>query len=365
MTTKVSQAVYPQYAYQNINNNGQTVQQISPAIQNFALPQTQSTPDFLGTLGQLNQAAPQGQQGPMEQLMQMFLQMMTQIMGGAPQNQQQAQNPLTNTPPQNATLPQTFTPTTQPQNSQGFPVAKQTATTPQNSQGFPVAKNGSSAAAAASASAGKGGASASASASAGKGGASAAASASASADGKKDIKSMSNDELEKYHKEAKGKEKAEVSKEKHRRKAEGNGKMENGKEMTDPYEVNIDGEKYVFVKDKNKNGQIDNEQEFLGASDSKDNLFKEMKELDTNKDGKVSKDEMDAQGVKLQKVDKNGKLTNQSKDVNNVDVNSFQKNGSFNGAGNAGSFNMQLADGRQVTGNEVFETLEKLKSYFA
>ncbi|MEW5822563.1 MAG: hypothetical protein AB1782_20385 [Cyanobacteriota bacterium] len=373
--TTIAFLQYPnnnQYNNYAINNNSSpaysTIPQagitFSPTVQQSTQPQS-SIDNLLGGWNQLNNATPQQNQAqnPMMQFFQMMMQMMMQMMGIQQPQQQQSQSPQQ----------QAQAPYGTQNNSQGFPVAQNTPqNAPQNTQGFPVVKNANNGGAAASAAAGPNGAAASAAAG-GKGGAAASAAAggkdgaaaSAAAEGKKDIKSMSNDELEAAHKKAKGKEAAEISKEKHRRKKEGDGKTSSGKEMTDPYEVNINGEKYVFVQDKNKNGKVDGESEFLGFNDKKGNLFNGMKKLDSNGDGQVSKAEMDAQGVKLQKVDSNGKLTSQAKDVQGVDLASFKENANFNGSGEAGSFNVKLADGQTVQGKEIFETLEKLKSYFS
>ncbi|MEW5819990.1 MAG: hypothetical protein AB1782_07340 [Cyanobacteriota bacterium] len=147
----------------------------------------------------------------------------------------------------------------------------------------------------------------------------------------------------------------------HQLQSEGMSSTSSGESLHDPYEVNIDGEKYVFVADKNKNGKIDKEAEILGFNDTKDNLFADMKKLDANHDGKVDKSEMDKAGVKLAKVGQDGKVNlAQTKDVNSVDINSFSKNKNFKGAGEAGTFNVNLADGKNVKGKEVFEEMQQI-----
>ena len=191
-------------------------------------------------------------------------------------------------------------------------------------------------------------------------GAAASAAASASASGK-DFSQMSNDELQAYWNEHKDSASGD---EIHRRAKTSDSKTSSGETLHDPYEVTIDGEKYLFVKDENQNGKVDSEKEILGINDSKDDLFQGMKELDKNQDGKVDKSEMDAANVKLAKVAADGKVDlNQTKDINSVDINSFLKSDKFKGAGEAGVFNVNLADGNTVQGKEIFEELEQILKY--
>jgi len=126
----------------------------------------------------------------------------------------------------------------------------------------------------------------------------------------------------------------------------------------DPYEVNIDGEKYVFVQDANNDGITNDKNEILGINDTKNNLFAGMKGLDKNGDGNVSADELKASNTKLMKVGADGKLSNQqysTDNINGINLNSFKNTNNTGELGIFGSFTVNLANGGTANGAETFE----------
>jgi len=125
----------------------------------------------------------------------------------------------------------------------------------------------------------------------------------------------------------------------------------------DPYEVKIGDDDYVFVQDKNKDGKFNGKVEILGYTDSRNNLFNEMKSLDMNGDSYISSDELQKQGVKLMKM-KDGKLTTNEYSLNKVkgiDLKLFQTVNTFSGSETAGKFMLDLNDNTYAEGKETFK----------
>lgn len=128
----------------------------------------------------------------------------------------------------------------------------------------------------------------------------------------------------------------------------------------DPYEITIDGQKYILGQDRNDDGTISNITEILGIQDNQDNVFASMKKLDTNNDGYVSQEEMQAQHIVLTAVNADGELTNSGYDMGLVKGISLASLQNMDGTNNVfGKFTMDLQD-RQVAGNLTFED----KTYF-
>lgn len=130
--------------------------------------------------------------------------------------------------------------------------------------------------------------------------------------------------------------------------------------MVDPYEIVINGTKYIMGKDANSNGTIDNVSEILGITDSIENPFESLLLLDSDKDGEVSKDELLRNGIVLKAVNDSGKLTNTSFDlslINGIDLKTLNavKNGT-----SIGTFEMTFLNGRTAQGSQTFEN----QSYF-
>ena len=137
--------------------------------------------------------------------------------------------------------------------------------------------------------------------------------------------------------------------------------------LSDPYEVNIDGKNYIFTRDTNGNNKVDGKQEILGINDTKDNLFADMKSLDTNKDGKVSTDELAAAGVSLNEV-LDGKISNRKYDlskISGVDLQSFSAIDNTNSTGTFGTFTLGLKNGSTAQGKETFEDQDYFNKLFA
>ncbi len=73
-----------------------------------------------------------------------------------------------------------------------------------------------------------------------------------------------------------------------------------------------EGNKYDFFIDKDGNGDLSNETEFLGYEGGKEGqaaAWKEMTDLDVDKNGSVDASELSAAGVMVYKTDKNGNKT--------------------------------------------------------
>jgi len=139
--------------------------------------------------------------------------------------------------------------------------------------------------------------------------------------------------------------------------------FEEGKLMCDPYEVNIGGSNYVFVRDLNKDGIFNGVEEILGFSDNESNLFKELKSLDANGDGYVSAEELDDAGVALLKDD-NGKLTNEEYPIDNVNgvklTSLSATDAKAQSAGIYGTFTLDLKNDETVQGKETFKFIAAL-----
>lgn len=124
---------------------------------------------------------------------------------------------------------------------------------------------------------------------------------------------------------------------------------------TDPYTINIDGKNYVLGQDKDQSGTVNNMMEILGVNDSKDNTFDSLKALDSNNDGYVSQEELQANNIVLTGIDNNGQITDDGYDmslVKGINLASLQKT---DGTSNIfGQFTMDLQN-KQVSGDVTFE----------
>ncbi len=137
----------------------------------------------------------------------------------------------------------------------------------------------------------------------------------------------------------------------------------------DPYEVTIDGVTYQFIQD-NGDGAW-NTADIFGINDKKDNIFESMKNADTNKDGKVSAEELQKQGIRLVAVE-NGQLQvdDKSKDfdlskADSISLSSLKSSNDNDGnVGTFGNFNLTLKDGRVIEGKQTFEELSTLQKLF-
>jgi len=142
----------------------------------------------------------------------------------------------------------------------------------------------------------------------------------------------------------------------------------------DPYMLEIDGVKYMLVRDNN-DGVFDYN-DILGYNDSKTNLFASLKPLDTNNDNKLTANELAVANVRLVKIDANGKLLYADKksdykveNIKFISIKGLRKSWKNNGStGNFGLFDAVVYNpdksSKIVTGIVTFETPEEIQKYF-
>ncbi len=124
---------------------------------------------------------------------------------------------------------------------------------------------------------------------------------------------------------------------------------------TDPYNVEIDGQKYMLGQDKDQSGTINGMMEILGVTDTKENIFQSLKNLDKNNDGYVSQEELQANNIILTAIDNNGQLTSGGYDMSLVKGFNLAELQKTDGTNNVfGTFTMDLQD-KKVNGNLTFE----------
>ena len=138
----------------------------------------------------------------------------------------------------------------------------------------------------------------------------------------------------------------------------GEGEAEDVSSRCDPIGFTVNGVKYDFFVDNDKDGKLTNETEFLGAK----NGWAEMTALDTDGDGKVSVAEMG--DLKIVTTDADGKqVIKDAKDVlganDTVDLNSYKAvNQDFeNGNTLLGTYSMTF-NGQEI--NDAYNTMDKL-----
>ncbi|MCR5261274.1 MAG: hypothetical protein K6C94_05495 [Candidatus Gastranaerophilales bacterium] len=142
----------------------------------------------------------------------------------------------------------------------------------------------------------------------------------------------------------------------------------------DPYMLEIDGTKYMLIKDNNDG--VFNQNDILGYNDSKKNLFASLKPLDANNDNKLTGEELANANVRLVKIGADGKLMyfDKSSDykVDNIkfiSIKGLRKSWKNDGStGNFGLFDAVVYNADKsskiVTGIVTFETAEELQRYF-
>lgn len=133
-------------------------------------------------------------------------------------------------------------------------------------------------------------------------------------------------------------------------------------QRTDPIGFETDGKKYDFFVDKDDNGLLSNEQEFLGAQDG----WQEMAALDTNGDGKVDKSELEESDLKVVVTDESGKQSVADAadifgDEDSIDLNSYNELNQEMDNGNAllGTFGLTFG-GEKIEGYNTLDTLDWL-----
>ena len=126
----------------------------------------------------------------------------------------------------------------------------------------------------------------------------------------------------------------------------------------DPIGFTVNGVKYDFFVDKDNDGKLSNENEFLGAKDG----WAEMTALDTDGDGKVSSAEMGDMMLVVTDADGNQsvkKATDILGEKSSIDLSSYEElNQDFdNGNTLLGTFSMDY-NGQEV--NDGYNTMDKL-----
>ena len=144
-------------------------------------------------------------------------------------------------------------------------------------------------------------------------------------------------------------------------------------ESYDPYFIDIEGNRYMLIKDNNDG--IFDEKDMLGINDTLKTVFTSLRPLDINTDSKLTGDELSKAGIRLVKLDTNGKLLFKDKksDFKNSDVvfiyikelrKSYKNNGN---SGEFGLFDVIIKDtnknNKLVTGVVTFESKKELEKY--
>lgn len=136
----------------------------------------------------------------------------------------------------------------------------------------------------------------------------------------------------------------------------------------DPYIIKINKQKYYLVKNKRNGNYTIND--ILGYEDSKSDLFKELKDLNTNKDTKITKAELKKADIRFVKL-KDNKLQLKDKtqdysldNVLYIDLKTLR--GSINNGeiGSFGYFDIYIIDNNQtkkIIGFITFDSDEVLR----
>lgn len=146
-----------------------------------------------------------------------------------------------------------------------------------------------------------------------------------------------------------------------------------GTVFRDPYVLQIDGNKYMLVKENNDK-KFD-KQDILGITDTQETVFASLRPLDINRDSKLTGEELTKSNVRLVKIGKDGKLINDKKqDFQNskiVYIYMKELRKAYKNNGNTGDFGMydvlvknDNGTTKLVTGYVTFESEEELSRYF-
>lgn len=149
-------------------------------------------------------------------------------------------------------------------------------------------------------------------------------------------------------------------------------KASSWRNIADPYSVEINGEKYVFVQDKEGTGIINKVENLVGYGETKSTLFSEMKALDLNQDGYITSEEIKTSHVKLLKVNSENKITTEEYSLDKIkglDVNTFNvlETSERQSAGfiKVGNFSIDLIDNTIAVGQETFAAMDILERMFS
>ncbi|MGN0006001.1 MAG: hypothetical protein ACI37Z_08555 [Candidatus Gastranaerophilaceae bacterium] len=153
----------------------------------------------------------------------------------------------------------------------------------------------------------------------------------------------------------------------------GRSKNQSVSRSVDPYFIEVDGNKYIFIKDNHDNVLDSND--ILGINDTKENVFASLRPLDKNGDNRLSGDELASAGIRIVRLNSNGKLiyNDKSKDFKNSDVVFIYMSGlrkSYQNDKNIGEFGLfdvvvKRPDNTKkiVTGIVTFENEKQIKKY--
>ena len=141
----------------------------------------------------------------------------------------------------------------------------------------------------------------------------------------------------------------------------------------DPYVLQIDGNKYMLVKENNDK-KFD-KQDILGITDTQETVFVSLRPLDINRDSKLTGEELTKSNVRLVKIGKDGKLINDKKqDFQNskiVYIYMKELRKAYKNNGNTGDFGMydvlvknDNGTTKLVTGYVTFESESEISRYF-
>ncbi len=135
---------------------------------------------------------------------------------------------------------------------------------------------------------------------------------------------------------------------------------------TDPIGFTDGNTRYDFFVDKDSDGNITNENEFLGAEKG----FEEMQEADADGDGKVTADELDSKNVKVVVTNADGsqEIKNASevlKEGDSIDLTSYKSQNTEMSDGNLlqGTFNVNM-NGKTMEGYQTLDNLDWLDNNY-
>jgi len=141
----------------------------------------------------------------------------------------------------------------------------------------------------------------------------------------------------------------------------------------DPYFVEIDGTKYMMIKDNN-DGVFDTK-DILGIKDTTSTVFNSLRPLDLNGDNKLTGEELTKAGIRLVKVNSQGKLEykNKNSDFKNENIKFiFMKElrKAYKNDGQKGEFGLfdvivkdKNGNNKIVTGIVTFESEDAIKKH--
>lgn len=142
----------------------------------------------------------------------------------------------------------------------------------------------------------------------------------------------------------------------------------------DPYMIEINGTKYMLIKDNNDG--IFDDKDILGIKDTQKNIFASLRPLDTNRDLKLTGEELEKAGIRLVRINKDGKLDykNKENDFKNSNIEFIyitELRKAYKNDGSTGQFGQydviiknEKGEKTLVTGLVTFETKEQVKKYF-